>query len=85
MEEKDFEVIFSSIITTLIEKIRSVYHLDENAAVRQLHRTKFYEYLRREDAKIQKRSIDELFDVYQTEVETGHLKLPEQQQGIRSV
>jgi len=77
MDTSKFSAILPMITAAVTDKIGKVYHLDENAAIERLYSTKLYEYLEDENTKVWQYSVDKIFDLYQTEIETGKLELPE--------
>ncbi len=77
MEKEKFVALLSLITTALIEKIIQTYHLSEDDAICNLYRTEFYKYLENEKTKFWHYSIEKMFDIYQTEIETGRLEVPE--------
>ena len=77
MDNNKFAAMLPMITAALAERICKVYHLEEDEAIEKLYHTKFYSYLEQEDTKLWQYSIEKMFDLYQMEVETGHLELPE--------
>lgn len=77
MDANKFTAILPMITAAVTDKIRTVYHLDENTAIEKLYATKLYAYLEDESTKVWQYSVDKIFDLYQMEIETGKLELPE--------
>lgn len=77
MAENKFTAILPMITAALADKIRTVYHLSEDRAINALYRTELYRYLENEETKVWQYSVEKMFDLYQSEVETGKLELPE--------
>ncbi len=77
MDENMFTAILPIITAALIDKICAVYHLDEDSAIEKLYSTEFYQYLEQEETKLWQYSVEKMFDLYQSEVESGRLELPE--------
>ena len=62
------------IISALAIRINEVYHLEKAEAIRKLRSTSFFSVLQEEN-ELWKRDIEELFSLYQDEVETGHFTI----------
>ena len=62
------------IIFALAIRINEVYHLEKAEAIRKLRSTSFFSVLQEEN-ELWKRDIEELFSLYQDEVETGHFTI----------
>lgn len=77
MDEKKFTAMLPMITAALVDKICTVYHLNEDSAIEKLYSTEFYKYLEQEETKLWQYSIEKMFDLYQSEVETGRLELPD--------
>lgn len=77
MSEKQFQAILPLLTAAISNKICEVYHLSEDAAIRSLYSSRLYAYLEDESTKVWQYSADKLFDLYQQEIETGHIDLPE--------
>ena len=63
------------IISALAIRINKVYHLEKAEAIRKLRSTSFFSELQKEENELWKRDIEELFSLYQDEVETGHFTI----------
>lgn len=70
---KDFQLMIDEKIEKIVARIKEVYHLERNEAIRLIKTTKFYKALTDEESKIADRDPEELFSIYQEEIETGHL------------
>ena len=70
---KDFQLMIDEKLEKVINRINEVYHLERNEALRVIKTTKFYTTLMDETTKIAERDPEELFSIYQEEIETGHL------------
>lgn len=77
MSKDRFAAILPMITAALTDRIQKVYHLTEDMAIDSLYRTEFYKYLENEKTKVWQYSVDKMFDIYQTEIETGKVELPE--------
>ena len=63
------------IISALAIRINKVYHLEKAEAIRKLRSTSFFSELQKEENELWKRDVEELFSLYQDEVETGHFTI----------
>ena len=71
---KEFQLMIDEKIGKLAVRINEVYHLERAEAIRRIKSTAFYKALIDENTKIADRDPEELFYIYQEEIETGHLK-----------
>ena len=69
--DKSLDEIISAFAITINE----VYHLEKADAIRKLRSTSFFSELQKEENQLWKRDIEELFSLYQDEVETGHFTI----------
>ena len=69
---KEFQMMIDEKLEKVINRINEVYHLERNEALRVIKTTKFYTALVDETTKIAEREPEELFSIYQEEIETGH-------------
>ena len=69
---KEFQMMIDEKLEKVINRINEVYHLERNEALRVIKTTKFYTTLVDETTKIAERDPEELFSIYQEEIETGH-------------
>ena len=77
MDDKKFKAILPFITAALVDKISTIYNLDEDAAIKSLYTTELYSYLENEETKVWQYSVEKIFTLYQTEIQTGTLELPE--------
>lgn len=77
MNEQQFQIILFLLAAALTKKICKVYHLTEDSATCSLYGSQLYAYLEDESTKVWQYSADKLFDLYQQEIATGHIDLPE--------
>ena len=63
------------IISALAIRINEVYQLEKAEAIRKLRSTSFFSELQKEENELLKRDVEELFSLYQDEVETGHFTI----------
>ena len=69
---KDFQLMIDEKIEKIAARIKEVYHLERNEALRLIKTTEFYKVLIDETTKFAERDPEELFSIYQEEIETGH-------------
>ena len=62
-------------ISALAIRINEVYHLEKAEAIRKLRSTSFFSELQKEENELWKRDIEELFSLYQEEIETGRFTI----------
>ena len=77
METKHFELILQTISTGLIAKIISESNIDEDTAIERLYSSALYSALEREETKVWHYSVPKLHELWEKEIETGQLVLPE--------
>lgn len=77
MDEKKFKAILPFISAALVDKISTIYDFDEDTAIKSLYTTELYSYLENEETKVWHYSVEKIFDLYQIEIQTGTLELPE--------
>ena len=77
MSEDRFSTLMAVITPDIIGKIMDKYGLDEDRAMAAFHKSELYKALEKEETKVWQYSADKLFDLYQQEIETGHIDLPE--------
>ena len=72
---KELDKSLDEIISALAIRINEVYHLEKAEAIRKLRSTSFFSELQKEENELWKRDVEELFSLYQDEVETGHFTI----------
>ena len=72
---KELDKSLDEIISALAIRINEVYHLEKAEAIRKLRSTSFFSELQKEENELLKRDVEELFSLYQDEVETGHFTI----------
>jgi len=77
MERNKFAAILPIIIGGLINKIIEETHISENDAFITLYCSKLYAALDNEATKVWTYSVPRLFLLYQNEINTGKLVLPD--------
>ena len=77
MDKNKFEAIMPIIIGGLVNKIIEEAHLSEDEAFEKLYNSELYIALENEKTKVWTYSIPRLFYLFQNEMETGILVLPD--------
>jgi hypothetical protein len=77
VESNKFAAILPVIIGGLVNKIITETHIGEDEAFEKLYNSKLYTALESEEMKVWTYSIPKLFDLYQNEINTGELVLPD--------
>jgi len=77
MEKDKYATILSILVGSVINKIIAETCIDEDEAFDKLYSSKLYAMLENEETKVWTYSIPKLFDLYQHEINTGELELPE--------
>jgi hypothetical protein len=77
MEVIKFELVLQTISTGLVEKIISETGLDEDSAMEKLYSSLLYSALEQEDTKVWHYSVHKLYELWENEMKTGKLVLPE--------
>jgi hypothetical protein len=77
VEKNKFAAIFPVIIGGLASKIIEETHVSDDEAFENLYNSELYAALEDEKTKVWTYSVFKLFDIYQNEVNTGKLELPE--------
>jgi len=77
MAESNFELVLQTISTGLIEKIITETDLDEDFAMEKLYSSLLYSALEKEETKVWHYSVPKLYQLWENEIKTGQLVLPE--------
>ena len=77
MEKKKFEAMLVLIVPKVVHMIAEKYQYDEITATRMFYDSTVYELLEQEDTKLWHLSPLTLFNMYQSEQETGSIIFPE--------
>ena len=77
MEKNKFAAILPVITGNLTNKIIEETKLSENEAFNKLYGSELYTALENEKTKLWTYSIPKLYDLYNAEITTGKLELPE--------
>ena len=77
MEKDKFAALMPVIVGGLANKIIEETHVSEDEAFEKLYNSELYSALENERTKVWTYSVPMLFDLYQKEIDTGGLELPE--------
>jgi len=77
MEKNKFELILQTVSAGLVGKIMSDSGLNEDTAMEKLYSSELYSALEIEETKVWHYSVPMLYELYQQEITTGKLTLPE--------
>jgi hypothetical protein len=77
MEKNRFAAILPIVIGGLTNKIIEETHVSDDEAIDRLYSSELYAALENEETKVWTYSVPKLFDLYQSEMDTGKLDLPE--------
>jgi hypothetical protein len=77
MEDNKFAALLPVIVGGLTKKIIEETHVGENEAFEKLYNSELYAALENEATKVWHYSVPKLFDLYQNEISTGKLELPD--------
>ena len=77
MEKNKFELILQTVSAGLVGLIMSDSGLNEDAAMEKLYSSELYSTLEKEETKVWHYSVPLLYELYQQEIITGRLTLPE--------
>ena len=77
MDKAKFDALLPFIVTALIKKIIEQKKITEDEAFSQLYNSELYSSLEEEETKVWYYSADKLFMLFDEEISTGKLELPE--------
>lgn len=77
MENNQFELVLQTISTGLVAMIITVTGLDEDTAMEKLYSSALYSALEQEETKVWHYSVPKLYELWDNEIKTGRLTLPE--------
>ena len=77
MNKAKFDALLPFIVTALIKKIIVKKEISEDDAFLQLYNSELYSFLENEETKVWYYSADKLFMLFDEEISTGKLELPE--------
>ena len=77
MDKAKFEALLPFIVTALMQKIIERKNLSQDEAFSKLYNSELYCALDDEKTKVWHYSAEKLFDLFEEEMTTGKLELPE--------
>ena len=77
MENNQFELVLQTISTGLVAMIITETGLDEDTAMEKLYSSALYSALEKEETKVWHYSVPKLYELWENEIKTGRLTLPE--------
>jgi len=77
MDKAKFEALLPFIVTALIQKIIERKNISQDEAFSALYGSGLYLVLGDEETKVWHYSAEKLFQLFETEMSTGNLELPE--------
>ncbi len=77
MKTTQFELVLHTISAGLVEKIVAEQGLEEEIAMERLYSSALYAALEQEKTKVWHYSVPKLFELWDEEIRTGQLVLPE--------
>ena len=77
MDNNQFESVIPMIVASLVDMIATKNELTEDVTVKNLYSSSLYAALENEETKVWYYSVAKLYELYQAEMKTGKLELPE--------
>ena len=77
MDEAKFEALLPLIVAALIQKIIERKKISQDEAFSQLYDSRLYSFLDNEETKAWHYSVEKLFRLFEEEMTTGNMELPE--------
>jgi hypothetical protein len=77
VETNQFELVLQTISIGLVGKIIAETGLDEDTAMEKLYSSALYAALENEETKVWYYSVPKLHELWEREIKTGQLVLPE--------
>ena len=77
MNKAQFEALLPHIVTALLQKIIERKKISQDEAFSQLYNSRLYLALDNEDTKVRHYSAEKLFSIFEEEMNTGDMELPE--------
>jgi len=77
MDEAKFEALLPLIVAALLQKIVDRKDISQDEAFSQLYGSKLYAFLDNEKTKVWHYSTEKLFHLFEEEMNTGNMELPE--------
>ena len=77
MNEAKFEALLPLIVATLIQRIIERKKISQDEAFSRLYNSRLYFFLDNEKTKVWHYSVEKLFRLFEEEMTTGNMELPE--------
>ena len=77
MEKNKFAAILPVVVGGLVNKIIEEMNVSDEEALEMLYNSELYTALETEETKVWTYSIPKLIELYQNEIKTGKLELPD--------
>jgi len=77
MNEAKFEALLPLIVAALIQKIIERKKISQDEAFSRLYNSRLYFFLDNEKTKVWHYSVEKLFRLFEEEMTTGNMELPE--------
>ena len=77
MDKDKFAALMPVIVGGLVNKIIEETQISEDEAFEKLYNSELYTALENEETKVWTYSVPKLYDLYQKEIDSGSLILPE--------
>jgi len=77
MDKAKFEALLPLIVAALLQKIVDRKNISQDEAFSQLYGSRLYDALDNEKTKVWHYSAEKLFQLFEEEINTGNMELPE--------
>jgi len=77
MDKAQFEALLPHIVAALIQKIIERKKMSQDEAFFRLYNSRLYSALDNEETKVWHYSAEKLFSIFEEEMDTGNMELPE--------
>jgi hypothetical protein len=77
MDKAQFEALLPLIIAALMQKIIEQKEISQDEAFSRLYGSMLYFFLEDEETKVWYYSVEKLFQLFEEEISTGKMELPE--------
>lgn len=78
MDQKKLSGLLVFIVPQIVNLMKQAFGWDDEKATRMLYESELYAVLEREETKLWHLSAHALFELYQEELQTGHITYPEE-------
>jgi len=77
MDKAKFDALLPLIVAALMQKIIEQKNIEQDEAFSRLYNSMLYFFLEDEQTKVWYYSVEKLFQLFEEEISTGKLELPE--------